>query len=57
MSEASHILKPHHGLIKVVGSRLVLLRLESLLIDIALEVFTATGRHGLETCTKGSLLS
>lgn len=48
-------MKPHHGLIEVVGPKLVLLTLGLLSIEIALKVSAAPGRHVLEICAKSSL--
>lgn len=54
-SEASYVLKPHRGLIELVGPQLVMLRLGSLSVLIALEACAATGRHILEASAKSSL--
>lgn len=57
MEGESHILKPDHGLVKVVGLEMVMLRLGSLSLKLVVNVLTTTSRHVHEACTKGSLFS
>lgn len=52
----SHVLKPHHRLIKVVGLELVLLGLGSLDIESSImEVYVTAWCHSAETSKKSGL--